>query len=391
MGNFPEKLKRKLEERVQKGALRELSGQSERIDFVSNDYLGLARHEGTFTAAYELLKKKGLQHNGATGSRLLSGNSLLYSEAEKLLSTYYETEAALIFNSGYDANLGFFSAVPQRSDTVVYDELIHASMRDGIRMGNAKSFRFKHNDLQDLEATLQRVLESKDALDECYIATEAVFSMDGDSPDLQGLITICQKYGCRLVLDEAHTVKGTKDTISLAHPGRDLAAPFARIVTFGKSMGVQGAAILGSPTLKDFLINFARSFIYTTALPPMTLAAILIAHGPEMASEIKRRSRILEDNINLFNHEVKAQGLQNLFIPSTSAIHCCVIKGNTQVKEIAKKLQENGFDVRPILAPTVPEGEERIRFCLHSFNTQKEIKEVLSILPIAIKNLFHAR
>ena len=391
MGNFPEKLKRKLEERVQKGALRELPGQSERIDFVSNDYLGLARHEGTFTAAYELLKKKGLQHNGATGSRLLSGNSLLYSEAEKLLSTYYETEAALIFNSGYDANLGFFSAVPQRSDTVVYDELIHASMRDGIRMGTAKSFRFKHNDLQDLEATLQRVLESKDALDECYIATEAVFSMDGDSPDLEALMALCQKYSCRLVLDEAHTVKGTKDTISLAHPGRDLVAPFARIVTFGKGMGVQGAAILGSPTLKDFLVNFARSFIYTTALPPMTLAAILIAHGPEMAYDINKRGRILEDNINFFNHEVASQGLQNLFIPSTSAIHCCVIKGNTQVKEIAKKLQENGFDVRPILAPTVPEGEERIRFCLHSFNTQKEIKEVLSILAIAIKKLFHAR
>jgi len=168
-------------------------------------------------------------------------------------------------------------------------------------------------------------------------------------------------------------------------------APFARIVTFGKGMGVQGAAILGSPTLKDFLVNFARSFIYTTALPPMTLAAILIAHGPEMAYDINKRGRILEDNINFFNHEVASQGLQNLFIPSTSAIHCCVIIGNTQVKEIAKKLQENGFDVRPILAPTVPEGEERIRFCLHSFNTQKEIKEVLSILAIAIKKLFHAR
>jgi len=391
MGNFPEKLRRKLEERVQKGALRELPGQSERIDFVSNDYLGLARHEGVFTAAYELLKKKGLQHNGATGSRLLSGNSVLYAEAEKLLSSFYGTEAALIFNSGYDANLGFFSAVPQRSDTVIYDELIHASMRDGIRMGNAKSFKFKHNDLQDLEAALQRVLEGKDALDECYVATEAVFSMDGDSPDLEALVALCQNYGCRLVLDEAHAVKGGKDTTPYVNPETDVSVPFARIVTFGKGIGVQGAAILGSLSLKNYLVNFARSFIYTTALPPMTLAAILIAHGPDMVYEIDGRRRILEGNIYFFNHEVESQGLQNLFIPSTSAIHCCVIKGNNQVKEIAKNLQENGFDVRPILAPTVPEGEERIRFCLHSFNTQKEIKEVLSILAHAIKTVFHAR
>jgi 8-amino-7-oxononanoate synthase len=149
-------------------------------------------------------------------------------------------------------------------------------------------------------------------------------------------------------------------------------------------MGVQGSAILGSNSLKSYLLNFARSFIYTTALPPMTVASILIAFQSIGTSEVKKRKKILKENIETFNQEVLYLKLDHSFIPSTSTIHSCIVPGNSTVKKVASVLQEKGYDVRPILSPTVPEGQERLRFCLHSYNTPKEIKEVLSILAATI-------
>ncbi|WP_297762538.1 aminotransferase class I/II-fold pyridoxal phosphate-dependent enzyme [uncultured Muriicola sp.] len=390
MTGLPKKLNQKLQERSTRNALRELQAVSRKIDFVSNDYLGMARDEVVFHGAHKLLIDRGIIQNGSTGSRLLSGNSVLYEETEQYLAEYYKADAALIFNSGYDANLGLFSSVPQRTDVVVFDEYIHASMRDGIRMGTAKSLKFKHNDLDDLTSILQRVRKDSDKGTECYVVTEAVFSMDGDSPDLERLTALCKEYQCKLILDEAHSIQGVDDTVE-DHSKKELRDKvlFARIVTFGKAMGVQGSAILGSNDLKSYLLNFARSFIYTTALPPIIVASILTAFRTIETAKIKERKKGLKENIGIFNKEIYNLKLGNSFIPSTSAIHSCIVPGNSEVKKIAAVIQEKGYDIRPILSPTVPEGQERLRFCLHSYNTEKEIKEVLSILASSINAEFY--
>jgi len=391
MTGLPNKLDQKLQERSAKNALRKLQTVTKKVDFASNDYLGMAKDEMVFHGAHKLLIDRGIFQNGSTGSRLLSGNSTLYEETEQLLAAYYKADSALIFNSGYDANIGFFSSVPQRTDVVVFDEYIHASMRDGIRMGTAKSLKFKHNDLDDLASVLQRVRKDSDGGTECYVVTETVFSMDGDSPDLERLIMLCKEYQCKLILDEAHAIQGVDDTIE-DHSMKEFRDEvlFARIVTFGKAIGVQGSAILGRTDLKTYLLNFARSIIYTTALPPKTIASILTAFQSIETAEVKERKKGLKENILIFTEEVNNLKLDKFFIPSNSAIHSCIVPGNSKVKMIAAVLQEKGFDVRPILSPTVPLGQERLRFCLHSYNTPNEIKEVLSILGNAIKTEIHA-
>ncbi|NNE02415.1 MAG: pyridoxal phosphate-dependent aminotransferase family protein [Eudoraea sp.] len=379
MAEFPRKLFNKLQDRRTKDGLRELAPSSHKVDFVSNDYLGMAKDEGIFKGAYQFLLDQNAVQNGSTGSRLLSGNNELFLKTEEKVAHFYGSETALIFNSGYDANLSFFAAVPQRTDVVFYDEFSHASIRDGIALGKARSYKFEHNNIEDLRALVNRVQSGNYEDMECYVVTEAVFSMDGDSPDMDAMIALCKEYNCHLIVDEAHAIKTTNESIKFVEQKED-DPYFARLVTFGKAIGVQGAAILGSSHLKSYLVNFARSFIYTTALPPISIASVLIVHSEEYLDRMKTKTALLQRNIQYFKDLTKSIGLSNYFIPSSSPIHCCIIPGNKMVKEIAVNLQKNGFDIRPILAPTVPEGQERLRFCLHSFNTQEEIKEVLSIL-----------
>ncbi len=378
---LPKKLIKRLDDRIADNALRRLEEQNKLVDFSSNDYLGFASSKTIFDSAHDLLIAKGSCQNGATGSRLLSGNHKLYVETEEILSNFHNAEAALIFNSGYDANVGFFSSVPQRGDIILYDEFIHASIRDGIQMSNAKSYKFVHNDLNDLKQKLKQVKPnstSQTQLAEVYIVTESVFSMDGDVPDLRTLATLCIDHKYHLIIDEAHAcgVFGKNGVGLLQELGIEDKI-FARINTFGKALGCHGAVVLGSTELKNYLINFARSLMYTTGLPPHSLATIQSAYSAlNDASEIKK----LKDNIKFFNHTIKTTGLNNTFIESTSAIHCCIISGNEEVKRIAEVLRENGFDVKPILSPTVPAGKERLRFCLHTYNSKEEISKVLGLL-----------
>ena len=177
-------------------------------------------------------------------------------------------------------------------------------------------------------------------------------------------------------------VFGTKGSEFVQELGLENAV-FARIITFGKAMGCHGAAVLGSKEIKDYLINFARSFIYTTGLPPHSLATIQSAYQELTNSSVSQLS--LQKNSAFFNQELKRLGLAHYFISSSSAIHCAIIPGNAKVKKIALRLQEKGFDVKPILSPTVPKGQERIRFCLHSYNSLQEIAEVLELLAIFAK------
>jgi len=381
MKHFPKSLQQKLQQREQNNALRKLPVSNALIDFASNDYLGFANSEEIFNKTHQYLLENNIKINGATGSRLISGNHNLYQITEDFIANFHQSESALIFNSGYDANVGFFSSVPQRNDIILYDELCHASIRDGILMSNAKSYKFQHNDFEDLEKrlTVCHTERSRGAFFEIYVVTESVFSMDGDSPNLEELVTLCEKYNCFLVIDEAHAlgVFGNHGEGLLQSQGLQDKV-FARIMTFGKGLGCHGAAILGSSALKNYLVNFARSFIYTTGLSPHAVATILIAYQHLQAE--KEAIQNLRNNIQFFNQEKMQMGLKPLFVYSKSAIQCAIIPGNEKVKSIANQLQNNGFDVKPILSPTVPEGQERLRFCLHSYNSSSQISEVLKLL-----------
>ena len=379
MKEFPKALTSKLEQRTANNSLRKLSLPNTLIDFASNDYIGFAKSETIFNETHSYLVDNNIIQNGATGSRLLSGNHKVYQEAENYIAKFYQSESSLIFNSGYDANVGFFGAVPQRNDIILFDELSHASIRDGIQLSNAKSYKFKHNDFEDLERLLLKLSTDNQQPTTIYIVTESVFSMDGDCPNLEELVLLSNNYNCNLVVDEAHALgvfgvfgEGLVQMLEIQD------SIFARIVTFGKGLGCHGAAIIGSNELKNYLVNFARSFIYTTGLSPHSVATILVAY--QYLETGKKSLGILKENINHFNQEKNILGLKPLFVRSKSAIQSAIIPGNQTVKSIANQLQEKGFDVKAILSPTVPEGQERLRFCLHSYNSKEEISEVLKLL-----------
>ena len=380
MANLPKSLRTKLEQREAQNALRQLGHDNSLIDFSSNDYLGFSKLDIIYKQAHGIVQNIPLR-NGSTGSRLLTGNHSLYEELESALCQFHNTEAALVFNSGYDANIGFFECVPQRHDIILYDEFIHASIRDGIRMSPARAYKFAHNNLSDLKEKLSGHSISKTPT--VYVVTESVFSMDGDSPDLPDLCNLIKKYNAYLIVDEAHAtgVFGDHGQGFIQKLGLEQQV-FARLVTFGKGLGCHGAAVLGSSELKTYLINFGRSLIYTTALPPHAIATAIAAFDAlTSTTSIKQ----LHHNTDYFKARVVRHGLESYFIPSHSAIHSCIIPGNDRVKHISGQLKHKGFDVKPILSPTVPEGKERLRFCLHSYNSEEEISEVLSLLATFVK------
>jgi len=369
---FPETLQEKLDKRKDEGSFRLLKiSDSSLVDFSSNDYLGFSKSQAISEFAQRKLKEYSSQLHGATGSRLLSGNYPLITDFETYLAKQYDAESALIFNSGYDANLGLISSVAQRHDLILYDELSHASIRDGISLSPAHSYKFQHNNLKDLEAKLSKFQNQFETI---YVITEHVFSMDGDEVDVEAALEVCETYGACFILDEAHAI-GTLSKTGYRDLGNKI---FARIITFGKSFGSHGAVILGSQDLQDYLINFAKSFIYTTALGQDTIARNWAAHDYLRTQSQDFES--LRSIISYFLETLKTHELASYFIESNSAIQSCVIGGNQKVKTISNQLQAEGFDVRPILSPTVPKGSERLRFCLHSYNTEAEISKSLSKL-----------
>jgi len=361
-------MKKKLDERLTAGNLRFLKPQNHLADFCSNDYLGFARSPLLKAAIEAEIKNNELALNGSTGSRLLSGNSDYAMALEKDIARLHQSEAALLINSGYDANLGLFSSLPQRGDTIITDELIHASIIDGARLSYANRYTFRHNDLQSLEDKL------KQAKGICYVAIESVYSMDGDTPPIAEILNLTDQYNAHLIVDEAHAV-GVYGFGLIGNALKDRI--FARVVTFGKALGCHGAVVLGSNTLKEYLVNFARSFIYTTAASFHQLASVNMAYELllKAADEIER----LQLNILHFKQNINSDEHYPL-IKSDSAIQCIVLKSNEKAKLLAERLQNNGLDVRPILSPTVPAGSERIRICLHSFNTKNEISLLTNLI-----------
>ncbi|HEY8401281.1 MAG TPA: pyridoxal phosphate-dependent aminotransferase family protein [Cytophagaceae bacterium] len=361
-----ERLKQKLQQRLEEGNYRSLTVSENLTDFFSNDYLGLSRNEELKKIIEAKSNNLGWS-NGATGSRLLSGNSQYIMFLESKLARLFQAESCLVFNSGYNANLSILSSVPQKGDTIIYDELIHASLKDGARLSFADRYSFKHNNIADLEAKLQK------ATGKVFVVAETVYSMDGDFCPLKELTQLCEQYHAYLILDEAHStgVFG-KDGNGLICEAGLHDKVFARIYTFGKGMGVHGACIAGSQLLIDYLVNFARPFIYTTALPYHSYASIesafdYLKHNGTLQSRLKN---IIAYFKLRFEQEINKK---DILIGSDSSIQVLKIRGNKEAKELAAYLRSEGMDVRAILAPTVKAGEERLRICLHVYNTEEEI------------------
>ena len=364
-------LLKKLQERTQANALRSLTVHDNitdggKVDFCSNDYLGIVKNK--------LIEKSISQKlsYGSTGSRLIAGNYELIEATEEMIAGFHDADAGLIFNSGYDANVGLLSSVPQKNDAIIYDQLSHASLRDGIRLSFAAAFPFLHNNLEDLE---KKLASAKATSRQLFVVTESVFSMDGDFAPLKEIVGLCEKYAAALIVDEAHAtgVVGEKGE-GLVQQLKLQKKCFARINTFGKACGAHGAIIVGSQKLKEYLINFARTFIYTTSLPPSAIEAVRISYNTFPAMEREREH--LRALIEMF----KNADLRYQTLPGDTPIQIVVIPGNEEVKKMAKTLQDNNFDVRPILYPTVPQGQERLRIVLHAFNRAQEVKELLAVL-----------
>ncbi len=360
-----------LEERKQQRLLRTLPLLlPEGIDFYSNDYLGLSRSKDLYLSIEKELEKTPLQ-NGATGSRLLSGNSEYAEQVEQQVATFHQAENSLIYSSGYTANLGLISALAKKDTTLICDELIHASLIDGTRLGYARKKQFRHNAVSDLAEKLKYIEGQK------VVIVESVYSMDGDICPLEEIVGLCEQYTALLIVDEAHAVgvygdqgEGLVQSLNLQE------RVFARIMTFGKGSGIHGAAVVGPEWLKDYQINFSRSMIFSTAPSNHHFASISVMY--KYLTTIGENRKKLSKMVDYFiqkRHQVSGQWLD-----SPSHIQSLIVPGNKHVMALGEKLRDMGINALPIRNPSVAEGFERIRFCLHSFNTKEEIDLLCDIL-----------
>lgn len=354
------RLSKKLNDRKLEGTLRSLSFFEGGADFFSNDYLGLAKVK---------FPESGL--DGGTGSRLISGHSKEAADCEAFIASFFKSPAAMVFNSGYLANLSIFSCIPQRGDTVLYDQDIHASVRDGLRLGVANSFGFRHNDIEDLERQLKKAKGTK------YVAIESLYSMKGDMGPFGAIVRMCEAYSATLIVDEAHAIgvfgeagRGIFDTVDTS------SIDILRVITFGKAYGSHGAAVLCSEAYKTFLVNFARPFIYTTALPPSTYSRIVEA---VKWSERHEKAAQLIKNVQFFRSELKLPSPSEM----NSPIQMVHIGDRKRLIETANQLKGAGINCKPIFHPTVPKENEGNRCCIHAFNSENDIKKMTAILRTA--------
>lgn len=367
--DLPESLSNDIKKRIEADNFRTLADEQFEIDFFSNDYLGYAGNK-TLQKNYEtLVQKHNINTFGSTGSRLISGNHFLFDLLETKVKNMLSAESALFFNSGYDANIGLLSAVLKPKDIIFYDELCHASIRDGLQMSPAKAYKFKHNDYKDLIHNIERQ-KKRLKPQNIYIISESVFSMDGDISDIDQLVKISKQQQAYLIIDEAHALGVCgKDFKGLSFKyAEDI---FARIYTCGKALGTHGGFVLGSKALKEYLINFSRPFIYTTGASPHHIAQVISAL--DYFEKQEKEKNQLQEVISIFKNKVSSYQLDKKVTSNDTAIQSIFTQGNSATKIMAEKLKQEGFGVKAILHPTVPIGQERIRICLHNYNTRNDI------------------
>ncbi len=348
-------------------------GGREYTDFSSNDYLGLSGHPKLVEASMEALARYG---TSSSASRLLSGDLDIHHELEETVARFKNKERALVFNSGYQANVGIISALCGRGDAVICDRLSHASITDGALLSGAKLFRFRHNDAGHLEDILKK---ERDKFKNILIVTETIFSMDGDRPDLKTLCSMKTKYDCGLMVDEAHAtgVFGPNGAGVVEEDGLSGEVDYI-MGTFGKALGSFGAYLAASRSDISYIINKCRSFIYSTALPPAIISANL-AGIKLLSDEPHRRTRLLE-KAKLFRDGLKAKGYDPR---GCSQIVPLITGGNEETIAFAELLKEKGYWAMPIRPPTVPNGEGRLRFSVTFDHDISVLEKLLGGIPNA--------
>lgn len=371
-----------LAKRRAEGTLRTLSALDSRnpgavvqhgtqyVDFSSNDYLGLSNHPGLVEAARQALDSYGV---GTGASRLMSGDLGLHHALEEEMASFKGKESALVFNSGYQANTGIIPAFVGRNDVVFADRLCHASQLDGVAMSQAKLVRFHHNDMGHLGDLLER---ERPKFGNALILTESVFSMDGDLAPLRSLVELKDRYNCVLMVDEAHATgvfghqgKGLVDAEGLSEQVELIMG------TFSKALGGFGAYLAASRVVVEYLINSARSFIYSTALPAAIIAADLAAI--KVCKNEPQRGQMLLQRAGQFRQAIIEAGWS---AGGSSQIIPAMVGESTDAVRYAAELSDRGFRVLPIRPPTVPEGTARLRFSLCYAHTQEEISSVVEAL-----------
>jgi 8-amino-7-oxononanoate synthase len=361
-------LSARLNECKEQNFLRQLQLPGDKIDFCSTDYLGIIRNR--------LLRNRptGL-HTGSGGTRTLSGNYRLIESTEEKIAAFHNAEAALIFSSGYDANLGVLASVPQRGDTLLFDELSHPSVKDGAKITAAQAFSFTHNDLDDLKKQLQQ------AAGNIFVYTEAVFDSDGSRAPLERLVKLCNEFHAHLIINESHSIGvfGEKGEGLIYELGLEEVV-FARIHGFGNACGCHGAVVMGSEQLKSYLFNFCNQLMHSTTLSEQTVATIWESYKilPQLWQE--------RDHLNTIIQTFQDADLPYEKLESDTPIQHLLVDSLEEANHVTEQISKAGFDVRPIFYPAVPKGEERVRIVLHSFNTRGEvswlIQAINSITPV---------
>jgi len=356
------------------GPILRLDGR-EVVNFSSNNYLGLANHPALAEAAKNAIDRYGV---GAAASRLISGNMALHEELENRLAEFKATEAALVFNSGFQANTGILSTLAGDGDAILSDELNHASIIDGCRLSRAKTIVYAHCDLNRLESALKQSAGARRRL----IVSETIFSMDGDQAPLAGIVELAEKYRAAVMVDEAHATgifgPGGAGVVSQLGLGGRV---FVQMGTLGKALGGFGAYVAGSRALRELLINRCRSFIFTTALPPAVMASALtaidiVAREPERREALWRNCRRLSDGLNQLGFPTAAP---------QSAIVPLILGDAEKCMRFSERLLESGIFVQGIRPPTVPAGTSRLRITLMATHRSEHIDRALKVFA-AIKN-----
>lgn len=352
---FEERVRQRLAELETAGLRRTLQPPSG-IDLSSNDYLGLSRHPAITQAMAQSVLDEGC---GSTGSRLLRGERPSFSAIEERFAAFKGTETSLYFGTGYAANISVLTTFIERHDTVFCDVQNHASIVDGIRLSRAKRIKFRHCDLDDVASKLR----SARGEGQKFLVTESLFSMDGDFAPLAGYAELCRETNTVLIVDEAHAVGiyGRRGSGWIEHTGLE-AMGILSVDTAGKALGVSGAFVSGPAWARDYLIQRARPFIFSTA-PPPAVAAAIDASLTIVAAEPARRQRVRDLAATLRGLLMK-NGIDT--IPSESQIVPILLGDNARATSVATELQQEGFDVRAIRPPAVPAGTARLRISVNA-------------------------
>ena len=348
--------------------------RKELINFSSNNYLGLAGDPILKKAACDAIEKYGC---GSTASRLMCGNLVLNEELEKRIAGFKRTEAALIFSSGYMANIGAISALMGRQDVIFADKDNHASLVDGCILSRAKLLRYSHNDVKSLE----QILKNAGKYGKRLIVTDSIFSMDGDIAPLPEIVKLAKKYDCMVMIDDAHatgvlgrTGRGSVEYFDIPEEDIDI-----HMGTFGKALGSFGAYVAGSKKLKEFLINKARSFIFTTALPPSVIGSVIA--GISILERDNTRIKTLNKNATYFRNQLRKEGF-NILDTKTQIIPL-IVGENGKAIQFSKFLAQNGIFAVPIRPPTVPPNTARIRFSITVAHSKEELDCTIEIIKKA--------